>query len=170
MTSGAPFGEAARVALGSLQANKLRSFLTLLGIILATSTLIAVMALIHGMDVYVASAVSDMGADGFRIVRMAFFGNFDPKKFLEFLRKNPELGPDEFDFLQSKATMVKALGIGSSRQVRVSSGKEYLLGVSLDGASPNMAEISNIQPLFGRFFTDAENRRHVPVAFIGNDI
>ena len=58
------FFEAVRVALGSLRASKLRSFLTLPGIILATTTLIAVMSLIHGMDVYIAEKVSDMGADG----------------------------------------------------------------------------------------------------------
>lgn len=87
MHSRASFFEAARAATGSLRANKLRSFLTLLGIILATSTLIAVMSLIHGMDVYVAQSVSDMGADGFRIVRMAFIGDWAPKKFLEFQRR-----------------------------------------------------------------------------------
>ena len=61
----ASFGEAITVALGSLASSKLRSFLTLLGIILATTTLIAVMSVIHGMDVYIAQNVSDMGADGF---------------------------------------------------------------------------------------------------------
>ncbi|MBL8174955.1 MAG: ABC transporter permease [Bryobacterales bacterium] len=170
MHSGAPFREAARVALDSLRANKLRSFLTLLGIILATSTLIGVMALIHGMDVYVAQTVSDMGADGFRIVRMAFFGNWDPKKFLEFLKKNPELGPEEFQFLQERVTLVKALGMTSSRQVRASAEGQHMQGVSLQGASPNLAEITNIQIAFGRMYTDTENRRRLPVAVIGADV
>ena len=58
-------------AFASLRASKLRSFLTLLGIILATTTLIAVMSLIHGMDVYIAQNVSDMGADGFRVRGMS---------------------------------------------------------------------------------------------------
>ena len=107
--------EAAQVALGALRSNKLRSFLTLLGIILATSTLIAVMALIHGMDVYIAQTVSDMGADGFRVVRMAFLGNWDPKKFLEFQRKNPELSTEEFDFIRSRSTLLKTVGMQSTR-------------------------------------------------------
>ena len=58
--------------MDSLRSSKLRSFLTLLGIILATTTLIAVMAMIHGMDVYIANTVSSMGSDGFRIVKIAF--------------------------------------------------------------------------------------------------
>ena len=96
------FWEATRIALDSLLKNKLRSFLTLLGIILATTTLIAVMSIIHGMDVYIATHISNMGADGFTIVRMAFIGNFSPKKFLEMQKKNPEPSPDEFAFLKSR--------------------------------------------------------------------
>jgi putative ABC transport system permease protein len=170
MLSGAPFYEAAMVALASLRANKLRSFLTLLGIILATSTLIAVMALIHGMDVYVTRQASDMGADGFRVVRMAFFGNWDPKKFLEFQRKNPELSPDEYDFLRERATLSRAVGMQSSRMARVSAESNHMLGVSLQGMSPNMGEIANLQAAYGRYFTETENRRRLPVAFIGNDL
>ena len=47
------------------------------------------MSIIHGMDVFIAETISDMGADGFRVVRMAFLGDFDPKKFAEYLKKNP---------------------------------------------------------------------------------
>ena len=57
-------------AAASLRGSKLRSFLTLLGIILATTTLIAVMSVINGMNVYIAQNVSDMGADGFRVMRI----------------------------------------------------------------------------------------------------
>src|SRR3979409_560611 len=96
--SNASFLESARVAFDSLRGSKLRSFLTLLGIILSTTTLIAVMSVIHGMDVYIAETVSRMGSDGFQIVRMAFVGNFDPKKFLEMQRKNPQLSREEFAF------------------------------------------------------------------------
>src|SRR5260370_15171863 len=99
------FWEATRIAVDSLRKNKLRSFLTLLGIILATTTLIAVTALIHGMNVYIAEKVSNMGSDGFRVVRMAFFGNWDPKKFLEMQKRNPQIRPDEFDFVKEKAAL-----------------------------------------------------------------
>ena len=67
MKSHASFYEAIIGAAASLRGNKLRSFLTLLGIILATTTLIAVMSVIQGMNEYIAENVSDMGADGFRV-------------------------------------------------------------------------------------------------------
>src|SRR2546426_2610016 len=114
------FWEATLIALDSLRKNKLRSFLTLLGIILATTTLIGVTALIHGMDVYVAEKVSDMGADGFRIVRMAWFGPWDPKKFLEMQRRNPEIKPEEYQFVRERTRLVKGIGMSASRQARVS--------------------------------------------------
>src|SRR5215470_16841910 len=87
----ASFVEAAKVALDSLRSSKLRSFLTLLGIILSTTTLIAVMGVIHGMDVFIATTASSMGNDGFRVLRVAFVGRPDPKRFLEAIRRNPEL-------------------------------------------------------------------------------
>jgi len=76
--SQASFGEAVSVAFDSLRSSKLRSFLTLLGIILSTTTLIAVMSVIHGMDVFIAQTASNMGNDGFRILRVAFVGRRDP--------------------------------------------------------------------------------------------
>ena len=168
--SNASFGEAISVAVGSLRSSKLRSFLTLLGIILATATLISVMSVIHGMDVYIAQNVSDMGADGFRIVRMAFIGNFDPKKFLELQRKNPELRRDEFHFIKQQATLVRDVGMQMYRRASVTAEGQRLDGVQLRGCTSNMASVSNTQIAAGRFFTDAEDQRHVEVAFIGNDV
>src|SRR2546428_13413092 len=104
------------------------------------------MSLIHGMDLYVAQTVSDMGADGFRVVRMAFFGNWDPKKFLEFLRKNPELSIEEFQFVKERATHIRAVGMQSSRQARVTFNNQQILGVSIQGVSYVIPEITNTQP------------------------
>jgi putative ABC transport system permease protein len=89
----ASYREAFSVAESSLNASKLRSFLTLLGVILATTTLIIVMSMVHGMDVYVAEQVSDMGTDGFHIQRIPFLGDFDPKKYLETREEEPEASP-----------------------------------------------------------------------------
>ncbi len=158
------------VAAGSLRSSKLRSFLTLLGIILATTTLIAVMAIIHGMDVYVAQQVSDMGADGFRIVRLAQIGEHDPKKFLEMLRRNPKLKREEYDFVRKRVTMSREMGLESYRRVPIAYGKEHAEGVIIRGATANLAAIANLQAENGRFFTDADNQRRQAVTFIGSDI
>jgi putative ABC transport system permease protein len=162
--------EATRIALDSLRKNKLRSFLTLLGIILATTTLIAVTALIHGMNQYIADKVSNMGADGFRIVRMAWFGEWDPKKFFEMDKRNPQIRVDEYAFIKEKATLLKDIGMMTARQARVASKGKSVEGVTVNGITDNIPAITNVQVGIGRGITYDEVRRHMPVAFIGNDI
>jgi len=169
MNSHASFWEAVKGALHSLRGSKLRSFLTLLGIILATTTLIAVMSVISGMDVYIANNVSSMGADGYRVQRIVMMG-FDPKKYLEMVRRNPQLSREEYEFLKERLTMTKELGITAGRGVTVHRGTEMSEGVGLQGASPNIAVITNLEAAEGRFLSEIENDRHMNVAFIGNDI
>jgi putative ABC transport system permease protein len=166
----ASFREAAAVAADSLRSSKLRSFLTLLGIILATATLIAVMSVIHGMDVYIANSVSSMGSDGFRVVRIAFLGNFDPKKFLELQKKNPQMTPAEFEYLRTTATLVRELGMAAGRTVTVSLGAQTLTSISLTGGTPNWAELADTEIANGRYFSDIENNHRATVAVLGSDV
>jgi putative ABC transport system permease protein len=166
----ASFWEAGRIALDSLRKNKLRSFLTLLGIILATTTLITVTALIHGMNVYIAEKVSDMGSDGFRVVRMAFFGDFNPKKFLEMQKRNPQIKPVEYEFVKSEARLLKDMGMMVSRQARVTYKAQSQEQVDIEGITDSIPAINNVQVDVGRSVTYEEVRRHAPVAFIGNDV
>ncbi|HOL70182.1 MAG TPA: ABC transporter permease [Bryobacteraceae bacterium] len=165
----ASFGEAIRVAMASLRSSKLRSFLTLLGIILATTTLIAVMSVINGMNVVIATQVSDMGADGFWVRQYSMMGQISPKKWQEMMRRNPPLKREEYEFLKEHLTLVRELGMEASRSVTVRYGNEAVDWVSLSGVTPNTAVIKNVQAASGRFFTDSENRRRMYVAYIGND-
>jgi len=170
MAQTASFREATEVAFDSLRGSKLRSFLTLLGIILATTTLIAVTAVISGMNHYIAESVSSMGSDGFRIVRMAFIGNFDPKKFLEMQKKNPQLSPAEFQFLKENSKLVRELGMVCSRRIDASYGGTTMTQISIEGATSNWAVLNNTQMASGRYLTEIDDRQHEPVAVIGNDI
>jgi putative ABC transport system permease protein len=169
MNTHASFWEAVIGAVQSLRGSKLRSFLTLLGIILATTTLIAVMSVISGMDVYIAQNVSSMGADGYRVQRIAMM-QFDPKKYLEMLRRNPQLTKEEFEFLRSRLTMTREIGMAAGRGVSVHLGKELMENVGLQGTSPNMGVISNMEAEEGRFLSETENDRRMNAAFIGHDI
>ncbi len=166
----ASFWEANRIALDSLRKNKLRTFLTLLGIILATSTLITVTAFIHGMNLYIAEKVSDMGADGFRIVRMAWFGPWDPKKFYEMMKRNPEIKRDEYEFVKQQATLVKEIGMSADRRGQVSYKGTSAARVGIQGITENIPTISNVSVDEGRGIGAEEVRRHATVAFIGNDL
>jgi putative ABC transport system permease protein len=128
------------------------------------------MSVIHGMDVYIANSVSDMGADGFRVVRIAFLGNFDPKKFLELQKKNPQLSPEEYNYLKGSATLLSEFGMNSDRGANISLGTHTMKSVDLTGGTPNWAALANTQLATGRYFSDIENNHHATVAVIGNDV
>lgn len=170
MKANASIAEALAVALRSLAGSKLRSFLTLLGIILATTTLIAVMSVIHGMDLYISQQVSDMGGDGFRVVRLAMLGEFDAKKYIEMNRRNPKLKRAEYDFLRVNVTLCRDLGMEGYGSASVHRGKETLDGVRVRGVTANLAVISNTQIEMGRFISDSEDQRRQLVVFLGADI
>ena len=169
MNTHASFWEAVAGALQSLRGSKLRSFLTLLGIILATTTLIAVMSVISGMNVYIADKVSDMGADGYAVQREPMV-EFDTKKLLEALRRNPLLSREEFEFLRARVTLTREIGMSTGRGVSVHAGKETIKSVELQGASPNIGVINSYEAVEGRFLSDTENNRRLNAAFIGKDI
>jgi putative ABC transport system permease protein len=141
----------------------------LLGIILATTTLIAVMSVISGMDVVIAQNVSDMGANGYRVTRI-FITDGGPKKYMEMLRRNPQLTHEEFDFLRAHASLTSEMGMSADRTATVHKGKDRSENVEVDGSSPNMAVIVNYEAAEGRFFSETENTRRMNVAFVGHDI
>jgi len=168
-TGNASYWEAVKGAVQSLRAAKLRSFLTLLGIILATTTLISVMSVISGMDVVVAQNITDLGADGYTVARIVMM-QWDPKKYLEMQRKNPLLNEEEFNFLRSHVTLTGQMGISVSRSVTVNKGRERSENVDLRGASPSIAMIGDYEAETGRFFSETEDARSMDVAFIGHDL
>lgn len=171
MQQSASFLEAVSVAAGSLRASKMRTALTLLGIILATTTLIAVMAVIHGMNAFVARVITDeVGANAYHVARMMMIGQRDWKKWAEAMRRNPELSPAEFEFLRTHVTMTRAIGMQVGRNVAVARGTSRLEGVELRGCSPNLGMINSMQAAFGRFPSDIDDQRRLRVAFIGNDV
>jgi putative ABC transport system permease protein len=170
MKSGASFAEAASVAVSSLRSSKLRSFLTLLGIILATTTLIAVMSVIHGMDVYIAQNLSNMGSEGFKVRRIVMIGQFNPKKYMEMQKRNPQLTQEEYNFIRERSTMVREFGMEAYRSASVTCAHERIEGVDLQGATANVNVIQNIQAVNGRFLAESDDQRRQAVVFIGNDI
>lgn len=170
MTTLAQVQEAFGIAAASLRAAKLRSFLTLLGIILSTTTLIAVMSVIHGMDVYVSDKIANLGLNGFVVVRFAFLGDWDPKKFLELLRKNPELKVDEYEFIRQRASLIKDIGMSGETSADVLYKGDRIEDAGITGATSNMNVLSNIQTETGRYLSDGDVQGRRMVAFIGADL
>ena len=170
MAGNASFRESFRVAMGSLRGSKLRSFLTLLGIILATTTLIAVLSVIRGMDEYMAKNITDLGVEGFRVRRVVMIGSWEPKKWLEMQKKNPQLSREEFDFLKGNVTLTSDLGMETGKQCSVTVAGDRMQEVELRGVTPNIGAMNNTLTETGRFISDSDEGRHLSVAFIGSEL
>ncbi|MBT3317562.1 ABC transporter permease [bacterium] len=99
--------EGVRIALESLRSHKLRTFLTLLGNIVGTMSVIAVVSLINGVDIYARQEVLDEGSNVFTISRINFFEILtDMDAFLESLN-NPDIELSDRDFLRQRMTTAK---------------------------------------------------------------
>jgi len=85
-------------------------------------------------------------------------------------RRNPQIRPDEFEFIRQSATLVRDVGMIAQRNARVSAKNANLEGVDVQGVTDNITAINNVQVDTGRAITYEEVRRHAPVVFIGNDL
>jgi putative ABC transport system permease protein len=160
-------GETLRLALDSLRAHKLRSFLTLLGVILAVTTLVAVMSVVAGLNFYVADKIANLGANVYVLTR---FGIITSNDAWVKAQKRPLVTAEEFTNLRTgmrTASQVAAL-LGTSSDVR--SGNELLEDVNIDGVTANYSEVRSLNVASGRFLTEADETHHSPVCFIGADV
>jgi putative ABC transport system permease protein len=162
--------QAVRLAGNSLLRSKLRSFLTLLGVILSTATLVVVSATGYGMKTYLADELSDLGVTGFRVRRMVMLGEVSPREYARLLRQNPELSRAEYRFLKQHAVQCADVGLETQTGTTVRTGQHGDEWIDLHGVTSNIAAIAGIQPVEGRYITSLDNDRRAAVAFLGDEI
>jgi putative ABC transport system permease protein len=164
------FIEAANIAIASIMAHKLRSFLTLLGVIIGVTVVTAVATVIEGANVYIKEKIATLGTGVFRIQKASLtgFGNFE--KFLEAFRKNPDLTLEDLAALRETVTLAAQIGgqDGGSRPIKF--GNVSLESVGVQGVTPNIILLSNVEVEKGRYFTDFDNDNHKDVCFLGSDV
>jgi putative ABC transport system permease protein len=157
--------ESVRLALASIWANKLRSVLTLLGNIVAVSSIITVVALITGVNEAVSDAiVSDLGADSFTIQRMGITQNEDE---FERMRNNPLVTLEDADAVKRFATTVGSVMAQAQTQTRVSYRDEELETAQVQGVSEEYLDFATFDAERGRMITPSEITRKRYVALIG---
>ncbi|HEX9765008.1 MAG TPA: ABC transporter permease [Candidatus Acidoferrales bacterium] len=160
--------EPVAMALQTLRAHKLRSFLTLLGIILAVSTLIVVISVVRGANAYFAERIANLGTNVFYVQRYPIITNL--KDWVAAQKRNPKMGLEEYEYLRENLTLADLVGAREFQQGTGRAGNETLLGVSVRGVTPNMIDISPEKVGRGRYLTEAEYRTRAQVAFIGTDL
>jgi putative ABC transport system permease protein len=161
------FSETLKLAVDAIRAHKLRSFLTLLGVILAVTTLVFVMSVIAGMNFYVADKIANLGANTYLVHR---FGIITSEDAWIKAQKRPLITMEEFTRLRDNMKTALRIAGEEDQNIDVRYGNMLLENSSVVGVTPNYAEIENLNLAQGRFLTDADDLHHAPVAFIGADV
>ena len=162
-----PFGEAVTMALDSLWGHKLRSFLTLLGVSMSVATLIAVVSLTQGLNLYVAERVGNLGPG---VSAFTKYGIITSVKEWMAAQKRRRITVDDYVAMREGLKLAKAVGASAFSGGRVTSGNKSLDDVALRGVTANMIYIRNENVKAGRFIADYDERHRSMVAFIGHDI
>jgi putative ABC transport system permease protein len=163
--------ETLKLALSAIWAHKLRSFLTLLGMIIAVAAFMVVFSLLTGFNVYIDEKIAGIGSNSFTIQRFRFEDFKDTDTIAEAQRRNKELTFEDLEFIRTRAQVIDKIGAkagGNRREVKV--GALTMEDVVVDGAEPIIGEIEKVDVLDGRYFTEAENNNGMRVAFIGTDV
>jgi putative ABC transport system permease protein len=165
------FSETLKLALDAIWAHKLRSFLTLLGMIIGVTAFMVVLSILQGFNVYVDEKIAGIGSNSFTIRRFSFEDFKDTDTIAAAQRRNKELSFDELDFLREHAQLIDKIGAKSGGgPVEIKRDNESLQDVSVTGVEPVIAQIEKTDIAEGRFFTDTENNNSMRVAFVGMDV
>ncbi len=166
------FIETLKLAVAAIWAHKLRSALTLLGMIVGVTAFVVVVSLIAGFNRYVDEKIAGIGAKSFTIQRFNPLEDFkDTDTIAAAQRRNKELTMEDYEYLKERATLIGKIG-GRARgtPVEVKRGDEVLEDVFVSGATANCVDIENRDVAEGRFIADPENESAARVAYVGADI
>lgn len=165
-----PVREAFWLALEELRTHKLRSFLTLLGIVIATTTLIVVMAVVNGMNVYIATRIANLGTNTFVLHQFKWAQGYDA--YLKALRRNRPIRMEEFEYLRDNLVDYEAISAiaqpGTQPEARY--GGRSIDEVTLSGITSSHAFVGREKVAYGRYITDQDYHHNTRACFIGQDI
>jgi len=168
MERGLSLREPAVVALQTMRAHKLRSFLMLLGVILSVSTLILVVSLLEGTNRYIADRVANLGSNVFLITRFGLITNAED--FVKATRRNRDITWEDFEALRDHLKLPQAVGVEVRTLGVVKGAGETLEDIDVRGVTANIGDMDVEEPSIGRYITDADNDHHAPVTFIGSEV
>ena len=163
--------EAFWIALEALRAHKLRSFLTLLGVVIATTTLIVVMSVINGMNLYIADHIANLGANVFVVSQYQWAQGYE--EWLKARRRNKPIRTEEYEFLKENLQGYKNIGASEDTWSDQNSARyqsHTLYNSDIDGVTPSMIDIGSQKVETGRYISESDYRHEAMVCFIGHDL
>lgn len=163
------FLEGVKIALTSLRAHKLRSFLTLLGVIFGVMTVVAVAAVIEGFFRYVDRTVTaDLGTNTVLLDKYGIITSFED--FINASRRNKDLTLGDVTYLRERMTMAQEIGAQCNSSAEIRSAEQKMTNVTVRGVSASMINIDTIQPEHGRYISDGDDEHRRYTVLIGSEV
>ena len=160
--------ESIAIALRSIWANKLRSFMTVLGNIVAVTSIVTVVSLIQGMNAMVSNAiVADVGADAFTIQRLPPVRTAEDE---ERTRNNPLVTLAESDAIERFSPNIASVMAQAQRRGRITYRDQVLEAIQIQGVTPEYLDFASFDAERGRMMSATEVARNHPVAILGWDV
>jgi putative ABC transport system permease protein len=158
------------MGLEELRNHKLRSFLTLLGVVIATTTLIVVMSIVNGMNLYIATKIANLGTNTFVLHQFKWAQPYE--EYLKALRRNRPIRFEEYEYLRETLVGYEAISAiaqpGTMPEARY--GGHSIDEVTLLGITSSHAYIGREKVAWGRYITDQDYNHNTRVCFVGQDI
>jgi putative ABC transport system permease protein len=165
------YSDAAKIALQSIFAHKLRAFLTLIGIIIGVAAVVVVGASISGLNTYVTDRVSKiLGANHFMIARMAYHGRMSDDEFERRNRRNKRLNWDDYEWVRDRCQACSEVGVNMGAGTDLKQDGIEFPGAVIFGVSANMEQIESKTISEGRFISNDDVTRSAMVCVLGHDI
>jgi len=162
------FAEAFKLALQSLWANKLRTVLTLIGVVMGVASVIMVITLVNGANTYVGTKLSGYGADVFTVDRMSSV-IFDADDYFRY-QKRKILRIEDYQAVRDQCTLCTEVGALLSKTTNVVYNGHSSNNTEVRGYTWTMPELNNIDIAIGRSFTPTEEDKGTHNAIVGYDI
>lgn len=165
------------MALETLRLNKLRSFLTILGVVVGTMTVIVIAALVSGIEERVAGEIESFGTSSIYIFKFDPGFNFDPSA--EERMRKPISGDDALAIEQECPSVINVAAFMSpvdflqgpmADRVKIRYRDTEMVNATVQGAFPSYFRMGVVEVTEGRFFTDGENANRADVCVIGRDV
>lgn len=155
-------------AVDSIRAHKLRAALTVLGLMMGVATLITVMTLVQGANVYVEQKIANLGTNVFRIGRLPFA--VTDFSVVSKAQRNRFFYPDDVAALAEQCGHCQSVGATLSSGTSLRYGDRQLEDSTVYGHTPTMAAIDTRTVIAGRYFTELEDRHAADVCLIGDRV
>jgi putative ABC transport system permease protein len=158
------------IALEALRSHKLRSFLTLLGVVIATTTLIVVMAIVNGMNVYIADHIANLGTNTFVLHQFLWAQGFDA--YLTARRRNQPIRIDDYEYLRDNLQGYQHIGamtvLSDSPPARYKT--HSIDEVRLAGMTASFVDLGREKIEQGRYISESDYQHNARVCVIGQDL